>query len=245
MTIHTGTARHPRLVDAESTGIPTASAFDKIVTPGGKDGKPKASTSREGYHESSARRAHPEPDHWTPSSQPIWLTGNEFEAQAVASYEFQQDCETQQIGFVTNFDGKVVCSRDRFIVQNHEGRIGMQVPPAGHARCLLAGFDGRTGKEDKVQLQGQMWVCEKEWVDILSYAPGMPQALFRVHRDDDFIAELAVHVLSFARELEEKSSEFAERGWIKPAAEEEEAADPFLTQADIDWAMNRSYDGQS
>ena len=70
-------------------------------------------------------------------------------------------------------------------------------------------------------------------MDILSYAPGMPQALFRVHRDDEFIAELAANVLSFARELEEKSSEFAERGWIKPAAEEEEAADPFLARKPI------------
>ena len=53
-------------------------------------------------------------------------------------------------------------------------------------------------------------------MDILSYAPGCRMPSFVFTADDEFIAELAAHVLSFARELEEKSSEFAEKGWIKP-----------------------------
>ena len=239
MTIHT-VAQGTRAWLTLRAGIPTASAFDKIITPGGKDGKPKPSASREGYmNHLLAERILNQPLDTFQSAD--MAHGNEFEAQAVASYEFQQDCETQQIGFVTNFDGKVGCSPDRFIVQHPEGALECKCPrPATHVAYLLASMGA--GKEYKVQLMGQMWICEKEWIDVLSYAPGMPQALYRVYRDDEFIAELSAHVLSFARELEEKSSEFAERGWIKPAAEEEEAADPFLTQADIDWAMNRSYE---
>ena len=164
---------------------------------------------------------------------------------AVASWEFQNDCETERIGFVTTDDGSIGCSPDRFII-GQNGLLQVKAPSPQVQRvsiCLAAHGAGKD--EYKVQLQSEMWLCEKEFNEVLSFHPEMPHALFRVHRDDEFIAELAAHVLSFARELEEKSSEFAEKGWIKPAAEEEEAADPFLTQADIDWAMNRSYDGQS
>lgn len=239
MTIH-DTVQGTRAWMTLRAGIPTASCFDKIITPGGKDGKPKASASREGYmNHLLAERILNQPLDTFQSAD--MAHGNEFEGQAVASYEFERDCETTQVGFVTNFDGKVGCSPDRFIVQHPEGALECKCPkPATHVAYLLASMGA--GKEYRVQLQGQMWVCEKEWIDILSYAPGMPQALFRVQRDDDFITELAAHVLSFARELEEKSSEFAERGWIKPAAEEEALGDPYLTDKEIEWALSRSYE---
>jgi hypothetical protein len=215
-------------------GIPTASCFDRIITSSGKK-----SASREGYmNHLLAERILNQPLDTFQSAD--MAHGNEFEAQAVASYEFQQGCDTKQVGFVTNFDGMVGCSPDRFIVQHPEGALECKCPkPATHVSYLLASLGA--GKEYKVQLQGQILVCELEWIDILSYAPGMPQALYRVHRDEEFIKELSAHVLSFARELEEKSSEFAEKGWIKPIVEEE-LAEPYMTEADLEWALNRSYE---
>ena len=218
-------------------GIPTASNFSKIMTPG-----KKKSGQRDGYMNLllAERILHRPIETFTSE----WMArGSEIEEKAVHSYEFQHDCETERIGFVTTDDGSIGCSPDRFII-GQNGLLQVKAPsPQVHVSYLLAA--NGAGDEYKVQLQSEIWICEKEFNEVLSFHPEMPDALFRVYRDESFITELAANVLSFARELEEKSSEFAERGWIKPAAEEEEAADPFLTQADIDWAMNRSYDGQS
>src|SRR3990167_1730476 len=78
-------------------GIPTASNFDKIVTPGGK-----ASDSAEKYRLLLlAERLIGEPvddkgySHWMDR-------GSEMEAEAVRFYEFQRDIETVKIGFITN-----------------------------------------------------------------------------------------------------------------------------------------------
>lgn len=194
-------------------GIPTASRFDSILTAGGRK-----SEGREGYmNELLAERILHQPLETFQSGD--MAHGNEFEAQAVASYEFQTNYDTMPIGFVTNFDDLVGCSPDRFIIQNPEGALECKCPkPATHVAYLLAATGA--GKKYRAQLQGQMWVCEKKWIDILSYAPGMPQALYRVERDEEFITELSAHVLSFARELEEKSEDFRSRGWIKEPPQE-------------------------
>lgn len=217
-------------------GIPTASAFDRIMTPGGKDGKPKLSESRQGYlcHLLAERILH-QPLEADFQSEDM-ARGNEFEAQAVAAYEFQNDCETVRVGFVTNFDGMVGCSPDRFIVTQPAGALEIKCPKAAtHVGYMLAAQGA--GKKYQIQVQGQLWVCEREWVDIMSYHPGMPEAQYRVYRDEEFIKELAAHVLSFARELEDKSGEFAEKGWIKPLAEEQaEGGIPSLGITDEDIA---------
>ena len=219
-------------------GVPTASCFDRIMTPA-----KKASASREDYlNLLLAERILNRPLDTFQSED--MARGNEFESKAVASYEFQHECDTIAVGFVTNFDGKVGCSPDRFILQHLEGALECKCPKAQtHIGYLLASTGA--GKKYKVQLQGQIWVCERDWVDILSYHPEMPEALYRVHRDDEFIKELAAHVLAFAGELEEKAGDFAERGWIKTLTEiEQESQAGFLSQEDINWAMARYTEGE-
>jgi len=211
-------------------GIPTASCFDKIITPGGK-----ASTSAKNYM--NLLLAERIMGHPAETFQSEWMSrGNEFEQKAVDSYEFQKDCQTVQIGFITNDDGSIGCSPDRGIVDNPKGGLETKCPsPQVHVTYMLAATGA--ANEYRCQLQGQLWICEWEWVDILSYHPEMPEALFRVYRDDDFIKELSAHVLSFSRQLEEKSSDFTERGWIKLAAEE--TKDPtagFISDDDLEWA---------
>ncbi len=216
---------------AVRAGIPTASAFDKIITPGGK-----ASTSAKGYM--NLLLAERIMGHPAETFQTEWMArGNEFEEKAVASYEFQKDCQTHQIGFVTLDDSNVGCSPDRGIVDNPKGGLETKCPsPQVHVTYMLAATGA--ANEYKCQLQGQLWVCEWDWVDILSYHPEMPEALFRVYRDDEFIKELSAHVLSFSRQLEEKSADFEERGWIKQAVEEqaEDVGPAGITDSDLEWA---------
>jgi hypothetical protein len=68
------------------------------------------------------------------------------------------------------------------------------------------------------QAQGQLWVSERQWVDVLAYHPELPPALIRVQRDDDFIALLRELVEAFSFDLEAKSKVLRDRGWIKDAA---------------------------
>lgn len=217
-------------------GIPTASCFDKIVTPGGKDGIPKASSQCDAYmYHLLAERVLGAPIDGFKSQ---WMErGNQFEARAVASYELANECDTGKIGFVTTDDGLIGCSPDRFIDGCPEGMLEAKAPsPAVHVSYLMAATGA--GKEYKIQLQAELWVCEREWVDIISYCPGMPDAVFRAHRDEPFIKEMAVHIRMFSEKLEERAVEFTQRGWIKPASDAsgDDTPDSFLSQSDLDWA---------
>ena len=58
------------------------------------------------------------------------------------------------------------------------------------------GQHGREGLPVFVwQVQGQLWVCEREWCDVVSYDPRYPDtlqlAVKRVERDEDAIKQLA------------------------------------------------------
>ena len=213
-------------------GKPTASCFDKIITPGGK-----ASTSADGYFAHLlAERAMGEPIDGFKSQ---WMErGNDYEDRAVASYELSHDCDTVRVGFVTSDDGLIGCSPDRFIVGCPAGALECKAPSAPvHVGYYLAAVGA--SKEYKVQLQGQLWVCEREWVDIISYHPGIPDVVFRVTRDEEFIAVMAAHVRAFSGRLEDKWTELQAKGW----GPKESPAQPDglgvlgITQDDIDAMM--------
>jgi len=218
-------------------GIPTASQFDSIVTPGGKAGKPGKSTSQEKYmaHLLAERILNRPIDGFKSK----WMElGNEYEDSAVASYEFSRDCETYRVGFVTTDDGLIGCSPDRFIVGCDEGMLEAKAPsPAVHVSYMMAAAGA--SDEYKVQLMGQMWVCERDWVDIISYAPDMPEVIYRVNRDDIYITEMAAMIRSFSNRLEDYAEDFKAKGYIKlPAAAPVPTANPdFITDEDVSVLM--------
>jgi hypothetical protein len=214
-------------------GIPTASLFDNIVTPGGA---PSRSAPKYMAH-LLAERVLGQP---IDGFQSQWMArGSELEERAVASYELEHECDTERIGFVTTDDGRIGCSPDRFIFGTDELLEAKAPTAAVHIGYLLAAAGAST--EYKVQLQAQLWVCEKKAVNIISFYPGMPNAVFRVDRDEKFIDQLSRGVRTFSDVLEETAAMFAERGWIKPPAEDEQDTAGFLTEKDLEWARNREY----
>jgi hypothetical protein len=54
----------------------------------------------------------------------------------------------------------------------------------------------------RTQAQGQIWVCEWEWVDQLAYQPKFPPVLIRTERDDKFIKALSGAMDRFLDELD-------------------------------------------
>lgn len=173
--------------DTLHRGIPTSSKFDKIVTP---TGKPSAQWKGYAHHLLAERLLGRAVDTFT--SQ--WMErGLELESDAVAMYEQLSELDTKQIGFVTTDDGLVGCSPDRLV--GDEGLLEIKVPkPATHIGYMLT---GEIEKDYYPQLQGQLFVTGRQWVDIISYHPEMFPVVIRVTRDEGFIGFLENQLWEF------------------------------------------------
>lgn len=188
-------------------GIPTASNFDKIVTPKGA-----ASKQAEKYMFlllAERLMGHPVEErgysHWMDR-------GSEEESRAVSFYEFQRDMETVKVGFITNDAGTIGCSPDRLVGDN--GLLEIKVPSeAIHMGYLLE--TGSAYDEYRVQVQGQLWIAEREFSDVLSWHPELPPALVRIERDEGCIQLLKAAVPAFSLELERQYALCLERGWVR------------------------------
>lgn len=60
----------------------------------------------------------------------------------------------------------------------------------------------------KFQIQGHIWLGEKDWCDFVSYCPEMPENkhlyIFRVHRDDSMIDNMKQRIeVEFLKEVEQ------------------------------------------
>lgn len=215
-------------------GIPTASNFSRIMTLG-----KKKSSSQEGYmNDLLAERMLGRP--WDGYKSQAMEDGNRFESHAVAAYEFAHDVTTYKVGFVTTDDGRIGCSPDRFVEEHPDEMVECKAPanPAIHVAYLRAAAGA--SDEYKVQLMGQLWVCEKARVKIISYFAGMPDAVFTVERDDKYIKELAAFVRAFSVRLEDQAEEFRNRGWIRTKDAEYQSGPEWITEADLEWAKSRT-----
>jgi len=186
-------------------GIPTASAFDRIVTPKGK-----LSTQAEKYmHQLLAERMMGRP---VLQVQTHWMgRGTALEGEAVLYYEGVRELDTTVIGFVTNDEKTIGASPDRFV--GEDGLLEIKCPAEHtHVGYLLT---RAVDAEYWPQVQGQLWITGRKWLDIVSYHPEMPIAIVRVERDNDYISLLAYAVGEFSVSLERQASALKERGWIK------------------------------
>jgi YqaJ-like viral recombinase domain len=186
-------------------GIPTASAFERILT---KSGKPSTQAEKYLYRLLAERiMGRPVVEHVS-----FWMQrGSRMEAEAVAYYESSRELDTIPIGFVTNDARTIGASPDRFV--GDEGLLEIKVPAEHtHVSYLL---NQSVDSEYYPQVQGQLWITERKWLDILSYPPDMPPALIRVERDEEFIRRLSAAVTAFSGQLELLAVEARERGWLR------------------------------
>lgn len=173
-------------------GIPTASCFSKLITSTGKK-----STQMDGYLNTliaEALMGKPAESYINEHMQ----RGNELEPEARAWYEFQTDLDVEQVGFVLRDDGLVGCSPDGLTAN---GGLELKCPKAEtHVGYLRKGTLPSTYVP---QVQGCIWLCERDSWDFASYHPDMPKLLITVERDSRFIATLE----SLVNELSEKKAE--------------------------------------
>lgn len=189
-------------------GIPTASAFDAILTPT----KLELSKSADKY----ACRLIAEEHLRLPLDSALGSTsvvrGQVFEKKALGLYELKRDeAELTPIGFVMRDDRRVGCSPDHFVGKN--GLLEIKVPePETHIAYLL----DEQGIGYRLQVQGQIWLCEREWCDTLSYHPDMPPALVRQDRDEKVIAAIAAAVDRFLDRKDELKLKLQKRYGLFP-----------------------------
>ena len=172
-------------------GVPTASSFDKIITP---TGKPSTQARAYMYDLIAERftqdKTFTEPTEWM-------LRGVELETEARGWYEFIKG-EVDQVGFVLRDDKLAGCSPDGI----SEGGLEIKCPKPGvHVQYMLS---NQIPTKYIPQVQGCMWICEREWWDFVSYHPLMPSFLTRVYRDDKYIAEMEKQILEFSSRLQDE-----------------------------------------
>lgn len=186
-------------------GIPTASAFDKIITP--KTMKP--SESRTKYaHKLIAERVlgRPQED----ESAGFARRGQEMEANARGYYEFIRGVDVDRVGFIMTNDRKVGASPDGLVEAN--GLLELKCPSAPvHIGYLL----DEEGIGYRCQVQGQLYVAERDWVDTVSFHPELPDIIRRVGRDETFIKALGLALDSFNEFVESCLAKLARDGYIE------------------------------
>ena len=185
------------------SGIPTASSFDKIITPTGKQ-----SAQADGYANLLIAEL------ITGKPEEIWRgnmwseRGKVLEPDAVLLYEMQTDRKTDIVGFVTR--AGMGCSPDRLI--GDDGLLEIKSPaPHTHVEYLLK----NTIDPGYIpQVQGQMYVTGRKWVDWYSYYPELPPVIIRVERDEAYLEKLAQYMADFFTLLESKKARLIELGYI-------------------------------
>lgn len=174
-------------------GIPTASEFHTVMAAGRGGGESK--TRRTYMLKLAGEVLTGEPmdsfcNHHTER-------GKEMEPDARNLYAFMRDVEPQLVGFIRN--GQKGCSPDSLVGADGMLEIKTKLPHL-QVDCLLG---DRVPPEHRAQCQGALWVAEREWIDFVSYWPGLPLFVTREHRDEEYIAKLAAAVDEFNGELAE------------------------------------------
>lgn len=170
-------------------GIPTASRFSDILAKG--EGKMRTRYLRDLAAE--ILRGWVEMDGF---SNAHMERGKIMEAEAREFYAFSRGADPVQVGFVRN--GQAGASPDSLI--GDEG--GLEIKTAlGHIQ--IERLQKRAlPSEHRAQVQGNLWITERNWWDFVSYSPDLPPMIIRVERDEEYIALLSKAVDAFNEELD-------------------------------------------
>ena len=176
-------------------GRPTASCFGKLITPTGKP-----SSSADGYiNELIAQRITGElPEFYTNAAME---RGNELEPNAKAAYEFAYDVEVVEVGLCLHDTLDCGASPDGLV--GDAGGIEIKCPlPHNHVAYLR---DGRIPAKYIPQVQGCLWITDREWWDFMSYHPAIEDLIVRVYRSENYIKALADAVTRAVETIENET----------------------------------------
>lgn len=124
--------------------------------------------------------------------------GHELEPKARALYEEQTDLSCEQVAIILNHGCGY--SPDSLVGADGLNEIKTKLPK--YQVELILSDD--VPKEHLAQCQGGLWISDREWIDFISYWPGMPLFVKRLHRDEAMIRKMAERVKTFYEILEDR-----------------------------------------
>jgi hypothetical protein len=159
-------------------GRPTASQFERLITPTGKDSEQWDDFALE----LCAQCIRPDEVEWEGNRHTD--RGTELEPEARALFSDLIGLEVSEVGFVTRDDEVVGCSPDG-LVSNADGDyvagLELKCPLSKHhARYLI---DGELPAKYRPQVHGSMAVTGLRFWYFMSYCPGLAPFITRVEWD--------------------------------------------------------------
>jgi len=138
--------------------------------------------------------------------------GTELEPQAIKAYEDETLAAVEHVDFIQH-------PKLEFVGISPDGLIGefglVEIKcPAAEAKHYEALRYGAHVDEYKWQLQGQLWVSGRLWVDAVSYDPrfvGHELAIVKVERDEKAIMDLEAECIAAHEEVNEQLRWFEQR----------------------------------
>jgi hypothetical protein len=186
MQIHNMPQGTPEWFEARK-GLPTASNFSKILAKG------KGLTRASYMNFLAGEIITGEPGETYQSADMV--RGHVMEPEARDLYAYLAEVEPVQIGFITN--GPKGGSPDSLI-----GNDGLLEIKTNKPSVLVEYLDADEFPSPYVaQCQGNLWIAEREWVDIVCYWPKMPTLIKRAYRDETYIRRLAEEIDLFNEDL--------------------------------------------
>jgi hypothetical protein len=130
--------------------------------------------------------------------------GTEREPFARMAYEARTGSVVREVGLFRFPELMVGASPDGILDDNNAIGIECKCPErSAHLRYLQ---EGAEPAEYTWQIQGQMWICNLDAVDFVSYNPDFPEHLQlivrRIPRNEEAIARLAAEVRKFLGEVD-------------------------------------------
>jgi len=182
-------------------GIPTASNFDKLIT---TKGEPSKSRTKYLYQLVGERLSGTKEEGYTNG---YMERGIQLESEARSFYEVVTGKELKTCGFITDNHGDYGCSPDGLV--GDDGLIEIKCPSmAVHVGYLI---DNKLPTDYFQQVQGQMFVAERKWLDFISYYPGIPPLIIRVEKDAGFCSKLHWELGAITRETETLTEQLKRR----------------------------------
>ncbi len=168
-------------------GIPTASKFATVMAKG--EGKTRSKYMRQLAGEIITG----EP--MESFSSPHMDRGKTMEDEARETYAFINDADIRRVGFIRN--GKKGASPDSLVGTEGGLEIKTALPDIQIERLIA----GKLPPEHVAQVQGNIWIAEREYWDFVSFWPKLPLLKVRVFRDDIYIKNMSSEIDRFNDEL--------------------------------------------
>lgn len=184
-------------------GIPTASRFGDVLAKG-------KGLTRKAYMRQLANElftGYKGRDYINSSME--W--GIETEAQARETYTRISGNNVDQVTFITHKTIKTGYSPDGLVGVN--GALEIKCPNSeNHIKTVQS---GKIPSKHIPQIQGGLWLGEREWMDFVSFDPRCDPAnefmCIRMYRDETYIKNLESEVVRFNDELDTIMAKFTEK----------------------------------